>query len=121
MLSFLSQETSILVPVLALILVGVGQAMFSSPTTRIFMGSVDSKIYGMASSAFSTMIYLGQTLSLALMLFIFAIYLGQVEINTSNYQVFLDSMRVAFLVFSIISGLALVFSIRVGPNVSKSK
>jgi len=121
MLSFLSQETSILVPVLALILVGVGQAMFSSPTTRIFMGSVDSKIYGMASSAFSTMIYLGQTLSLALMLFIFAIYLGQVEINTSNYQVFLDSMRMAFLVFSIISGLALVFSILVGPNVSKSK
>lgn len=121
MLSFLSQETSILVPVLALILVGVGQAMFSSPTTRIFMGSVDSKIYGMASSAFSTMIYLGQTLSLALMLFIFAIYLGQVEINPSNYQVFLDSMRMAFLVFSIISGLALVFSILVGPNVSKSK
>ncbi|WJI10513.1 MFS transporter [Methanobacterium sp. CWC-01] len=121
MLSFLSQETIILVPVLALILVGVGQAMFSSPTTRIFMGSVDSKIYGMASSAFSTMIYLGQTLSLALMLFIFAIYLGQVEINPSNYQVFLDSMRVAFLVFSIISGLALVFSILVGPNVSKNK
>ena len=121
MLSFLSQETIIQFPVLALILVGVGQAMFSSPTTRIFMGSVDSKIYGMASSAFSTMIYLGQTLSLALMLFIFAIYLGQVEINPSNYQVFLDSMRVAFLVFSIISGLALVFSIRVGPNVSKSK
>jgi MFS family permease len=121
MLSFLSQETIILVPVLALILVGVGQAMFSSPTTRIFMGSVDSKIYGMASSAFSTMIYLGQTLSLALMLFIFAIYLGQVEINPSNYQVFLDSMQVAFLVFSIISGLALVFSILVGPNVSKSK
>lgn len=121
MLSFLSQETIIQFPVLALILVGVGQAMFSSPTTRIFMGSVDSKIYGMASSAFSTMIYLGQTLSLALMLFIFAIYLGQVEINPSNYQVFLDSMRMAFLVFSIISGLALVFSILVGPNVSKSK
>jgi MFS family permease len=121
MLSFLGQETSILVPVLALILVGVGQAMFSSPITRIFMGSVDSKIYGMASSAFSTMIYLGQTLSLALMLFIFAIYLGQVEINPSNYLVFLDSMRVAFLVFSIISGLALVFSLLVGPDVSKSK
>jgi len=121
MLSLLGQETSILVPVLALILVGVGQAMFSSPITRIFMGSVDSKIYGMASSAFSTMIYLGQTLSLALMLFIFAIYLGQVEINPSNYLVFLDSMRVAFLVFSIISGLALVFSLLVGPEVSKSK
>jgi MFS family permease len=121
MLSFLSQETSLVIPVVALLLVGVGQAMFSSPTTRIFMGSVDSKIYGMASSAFSTMIYLGQTLSLALMLFIFAIYLGQVEINPSNYLVFLDSLQVAFLVFAFISVLALLFSLLVGGPTDEIK
>jgi MFS family permease len=113
-LAFLGPETSIFIPVLALILVGVGQALFSSPITRIYMGSMDSKIYGMASSAFSTMIYLGQSLSLALMLFIFAIYLGQVEINPSNYTVFLDSQQVAFLLFALISGLGVVFSILVG-------
>jgi MFS family permease len=113
-LSFLNQETSLVILVVALILVGVGQALFSSPTTRIFMGSVDSKIYGMASSAFSTMIYLGQTLSLALMLFIFAIYLGQVEINPSNYPLFLVSLQVAFLIFTLISSLGVVFSLLVG-------
>ncbi len=115
-LVFLGPETSLLIPVVALLLVGVGQALFSSPITRIFMGSVDSKIYGMASSTLSTMIYLGQTLSLTLMLLIFAIYLGQVEINPSNYLAFLDSQQVAFLVFALISGLGVVFSVLVGRD-----
>ncbi|MEN6328824.1 MAG: MFS transporter [Methanobacteriaceae archaeon] len=114
MLAFLDPETSIFIPVLALLMVGVGQALFSSPITRIFMGSVDSKIYGTASAVFSTMIYLGQTLSLTLMLFIFAIYLGQVEINPSNYLVFMDSLQVAFLVFALISGLGVIFTLLVG-------
>jgi len=114
MLIFLSSETPILLPILALVMVGVGQALFSSPTTRTFMGSVDSKIYGMASSAFSTMIYLGQTFSLGILLIIFTIYLGRVEINPSNFGIFLDSLRMAFTVFAIISGVALVFSVLVG-------
>lgn len=120
-LAFLTPETSLVIPVVALLLVGVGQAMFSSPTTRIYMGSVDSKIYGMASSALSTMIYMGQTLSLALMLFIFAIYLGQVQINPSNYTLFLDSQQVAFLVFALISGLGVVFSVLVGGPTDEVK
>ena len=120
-LAFLTPETSLVIPVVALLLVGVGQAMFSSPTTRIYMGSVDSKIYGMASSALSTMIYMGQTLSLALMLIIFAIYLGQVQINPSNYTLFLDSQQVAFLVFALISGLGVVFSVLVGGPTDEVK
>ncbi len=120
-LAFLTPETSLVIPIVALILVGVGQALFSSPTTRIYMGSVDSKIYGMASSALSTMIYMGQTLSLALMLFIFAIYLGQVQINPSNYTLFLDSQQVAFLVFALISGLGVVFSVLVGGPTDEVK
>ena len=120
-LAFLTPETSLVIPVVALLLVGVGQAMFSSPTTRIYMGSVDSKIYGMASSALSTMIYMRQTLSLALMLFIFAIYLGQVQINPSNYTLFLDSQQVAFLVFALISGLGVVFSVLVGGPTDEVK
>ncbi|NYT18134.1 MAG: MFS transporter [Methanobacteriales archaeon] len=120
-LAFLTPETSLVIPVVALLMVGVGQAMFSSPTTRIYMGSVDSKIYGMASSALSTMIYMGQTLSLALMLFIFAIYLGQVQINPSNYTLFLDSQQVAFLVFALISGLGVVFSVLVGGPTDEVK
>lgn len=116
MLVFLDQETSLVIPVVALLLVGVGQALFSSPTTRIFMGSVESKIYGMASSTLSTMIYMGQTLSLAMMLLIFAIYLGQVEINSSNHLAFLDSQEIAYLLFAFISSLGVLFSFLVGGS-----
>ncbi|MEG3224802.1 MAG: MFS transporter [Methanobacteriales archaeon Met13] len=120
LLIFLGPMTSILLPILALVLVGVGQALFSSPTTRTFMGSVDSKIYGMASSAFSTMIYLGQTFSLGILLIIFAVYLGRVDINPSNFGMFLESLKVAFTVFALISGVALVFSVLMGKEKSNA-
>lgn len=113
LLIFLGLQTSLLLPISALIVVGLGQALFSSPTTRTFMGSVDSKIYGVASSVFSTVIYLGQTLSLAILLIIFTIYLGTVEINPSNYYMFLEGIKTAFTLFAAISGVALVFSVMV--------
>ena len=116
MLVFLDLHTSLLFPVSALIVVGLGQALFSSPTTRTFMGSVESKIYGVASSIFSTVIYLGQTLSLAILLILFSIYLGRMDINPSNYQMFLEGLKTAFIIYVIISGSALIFSFMVGKE-----
>jgi EmrB/QacA subfamily drug resistance transporter len=111
MLVFLDWESSLFLPVLALIIVGVGQALFSSPITKTFMGSVPSKIYGTASSLFSTVIYLGQSLSLAILLIIFNLYLGRMEINPSNFPLFLEGLKTAFLIYATISGAALVFTI----------
>jgi MFS family permease len=115
-LSFLGQITPLLMPILALLAIGAGQAMFSSPTTRTFMGSVDSKIYGAASSVFSTTIYLGQTLSLGILILVFALYLGKVNVNPSNYMIFLMSLQTAFLIFTIISGLSVLSSFLVGKT-----
>ena len=115
-LAFLGQKTPLLVPILALLVIGAGQALFSSPTTRTFMGSVESKIYGAASSVFSTTIYLGQTLSLGILLLIFSLYLGKVDINPSNYSIFLESLQTAFLIFTVISGVSILSSILVGET-----
>lgn len=116
LLIFLDLHTSLLLPLFALIMVGLGQALFSSPITRTFMGSVESKIYGVASSVFSTVIYLGQTISLALLLIIFSIYLGRMDINPSSYQMFLEGLKTAFILYAIISGFALLFSFMVGDE-----
>jgi EmrB/QacA subfamily drug resistance transporter len=113
-LAFLGQKTQLLVPILALLVIGSGQALFSSPTTKTFMGSVDSKIYGAASSVFSTTIYMGQTLSLGILLLIFTLYLGKVDINPSNYPIFLESLQTAFLIFAVISGVSILSSLLVG-------
>ena len=113
-LTLLDMTTSLFLPVLCLVIVGMGQALFSSPTTRTFMASVESKIYGVASSLFSTVIYLGQTLSLAILLIIFHVYLGEENIVPSNYLMFLTGLKTAFLLYAIISGSAILFSIVTG-------
>jgi EmrB/QacA subfamily drug resistance transporter len=108
LLAFLGGDTPLIAPVLALFIIGIGQALFSTPVNRTFMGSVESKIYGMASSAFSTMIYLGQTFSLGILVFIFSIFLGKVEISPSNYPIFLLSLQTAFIIFAIIAAGSLI-------------
>ena len=59
----------------------------------------------MGSATLSTMIYAGQTMSLGIMLFIFSIFLGNVQIIPSNFQLFLISLKTAFIVFAAVSGV----------------
>ncbi|MCE5214272.1 MAG: MFS transporter [Methanobacterium sp.] len=113
MLIFLDMNSPLYLPILSLVMVGLGQALFSSPITRTFMGSVESKIYGVASSLFSTVIYLGQTLSLTILLIIFNIYLGQMEISPNSYLMFLDGTQILFIIYTLISGFALSFTLMV--------
>ncbi len=119
-LTQLSYSTSLWIPTTGLILVGMGLGLFSSPTTNKFIGSVDGRDYGMGSATLSTMIYAGQTLSLGIMLYIFATYLGNVQINILNYTTFLFSLKTAFYVFAVVSTLGIVISIFInGKRVKK--
>jgi MFS family permease len=113
-LSQLSTSTSIGIPIAGLILVGIGLGLFSSPTTNKFIGSVEGRDYGMGSATLSTMIYAGQTFSLGIMLYIFASYLGNVQIIPSNFSQFLFSLKTAFLVFAVVSGVGVVISLLIG-------
>lgn len=110
-LSTLNLNTGLWVVVIGLILVGIGQALFSAPTTNIFMGSMRQENYGIASATFSTMIYAGQTFSLGILIFIFSTFLGNVQITPTNYDLFLLSLKTAFIVFAILSGASLVISL----------
>jgi hypothetical protein len=85
--------------------------LFASPTTNRFIESIEGKDYGMGSATLSTMIYTGQTMSLGIMLFIFSIFLGNVQIIPSNFQIFLISLKTAFIVFAAVSGAGLVVSL----------
>jgi MFS family permease len=115
-LSQMNITTSLWMPFASLILVGTGLGLFSSPTTNRFIGSVSGSDYGVASAILSTMIYTGQTLSLGIMLYIFAIYLGNVQINPSNFSIFLLSFKTAFTVFAVISGFGVIVAILIGKK-----
>ena len=98
MLAFLSPTTPIIYIVAALLLLGLGFGLFSSPNMNAIMGSVEKRLYGVASALLATMRTLGQTLSLALTLLLFSVIIGPVQISPVYYDEFLVATRIAFAV-----------------------
>ncbi len=119
--STLTPNTGLYIPISGLLLVGIGLGLFNSPTTNKFMGSIEGKDYGMAGATLSTMIYVGQTLSLSVMLYIFSIIIGNVQINVSNFPLYLISLKIAFTVFAIISGTGIIVTLFIGSNNIKNR
>lgn len=110
-LSYLGIETELWWIVIGLLLIGAGMAFFAPVTTNLFMGSMSRENYGMASATQSTMIYAGQTFSLGLLILIFTGFMGGVQITSANISVFLLSLKIAFTLFAMFSGIILVLSL----------
>ena len=102
MLIFLNNSSSLIFVVTSLLILGIGFGLFSSPNTNAVMGSVEKKFYGVASGTLGTMRLLGQTLSLGMALLLFALFIGKVQITPDYYPMFLNSMKVAFIISSIL-------------------
>jgi len=102
LLIFLSQNTSLNYIFLALIILGLGFGLFSSPNTNAIMSSVEKKYYGVASGMVGTMRLIGQMLSLGVVLLLFSLYIGQVQITPEYHLLFLKSTKTAFTIFAIL-------------------
>ena len=66
------------------------------------MGAVEGKAYGVASATVATMRQIGMMMSMGITMLVFAVRIGRVEITAEYYSAFLESMRFAFLVFSVL-------------------
>lgn len=102
LLGFLNDTTGLLYTVTCLIVLGLGFALFSSPNSNAIMSSVKNKHYGVASSMLATMRLLGQLFSMGIAMFIFAIYIGRVEIIPRYYPSLMKSINTAFIIFGIL-------------------
>jgi len=120
LLSVLNNATSIIFIIVSLVILGLGFALFSSPNTNAVMSSVDRKIYGTASAILGTMRLLGQMFSLGVVTLIFALYLGRVKIMPENYNLFLNSMKAAFLIFATICFAGIFASLARGRVITES-
>ncbi len=99
---FLDAGTPDLVVVATLGLLGFGLSLFSSPNTNAVMSSVDRRLYGVASSTLGTMRLTGQMFSMGVTMIIFALLIGRLEIVPAVYPALLSSIKVAFVVFSLL-------------------
>lgn len=112
--AFLGAETNLILIVASLIFLGFGFALFSSPNTNAIMSSVEKKFYGVASATLATMRLVGQMLSMGIVMLIFALYMGRVQITPEHYPLFLRSVRAAFLVFGFLCVLGIFASLARG-------
>jgi MFS family permease len=111
---FINEKTTLAVIIIGLVLLGIGLALFSSPNINAVMSSVEKKFYGLASATLGTMRMIGQTFSMATMTLIFAITIGRVQITPEYYPLFMKGVRVAFLIFIILSFGAIFASLARG-------
>ena len=107
---FISTGTSIAVIVLTLAFLGFGFSLFSSPNMNAIMSAVEKRYFGIASGTVATMRLLGQMASMAITMVVFVVFIGREPISLSNYDQFLKSLRVAFLIFSSLCTIGILFS-----------
>ena len=97
---FLTPSTPLYAIVIALMVLGFGYALFSSPNTNAIMSSVDKRYLGIASGMVSTMRSLGQVLSMAIAMFCFSIFIGTVTITAAVFPALMTSVTISFFVFT---------------------
>ena len=109
-LVFIDADTSKLVIILTLAFLGFGFALFSSPNMNAIMGSVERRHFGIASGTVATMRLLGQMTSMAISMVIFALFIGREPISPANYDQFLKSVKLSFLIFASLCTIGILFS-----------
>jgi MFS family permease len=105
-LIFLNKNTNVYILILSLIFQGLGYGIFASPNNTTIMSSVPEQDTPMASSALATMCTMGETLSMTIFTVIFAIFMGEVVINPSNFPQLIISTKITFIILVIASIIA---------------
>ncbi len=114
MLIFLGANTPLAYVIAALLLLGFGFGLFSSPNMNAIMGSADRRMYGVASALLATMRTLGQMLGLGVTLLIFSVVIGPVAITQPHYGAFLTSTHIAFTFSAVLCVLGIFASLARG-------
>jgi MFS family permease len=99
---FLDGETPLSFITGALLVIGFGFALFSSPNTNAVMSSAPKRAYGVASATVATMRQIGMLFSMAVAMLMFTLYIGRVQITPEYYPLFLKSMKTSFIIFAVL-------------------
>ena len=100
--AFLNERSSLDLVIGNLVLIGLGQALFSSPNTNAVMSSAPKTAYGVASATVATMRQIGFVLGMGIVMLMFALYMGRVQITPEYHSLFQESMRTSFIILAIL-------------------
>jgi MFS family permease len=114
LLIFLDMNTSFSSIIVILILLGFGFALFSSPNANIIMGSIEKRLYGVASGMVGTMRTFGMMVSMSIVNLLIAMMIGRVQITAEYFPAYLRCMRVTFIIFSCLCLIGISLSMARG-------
>ena len=100
LLVFVRETTSLGLIIGGQALLGFGFGLFTSPNTNAIMSSVENRLYGVAASTVATMRQTGMTLSMSIVNVLFAVYIGSNQMTSQNPDAFMQSFKVAFIIFA---------------------
>ena len=121
LLTFLSQDTPLILIITALIILGLGFALFSSPNTNAIMSTVEKRYYGIASASVATMRMFGQMSSMAITTLIISLQVGKNQITPEFYPMFLKSIHISFILFTCLCVIGIYFSYSRGDVHARKK
>jgi len=119
MLAFLDSNANLIWVFASQVVLGAGFGFFSSPNINAAMSSVGRRFYGVASGTLGTMRLIGQALSLGLVLLLLSLYVGRVEITPENHGLFVQTMKIAFSSFAVISFFGIFASAARGKTLER--
>lgn len=114
LLSNLQIDSSLNYLIGALVTTGFGFSLFSSPNVNAIMGSVEKRSFGSANGVLATMRIFGQMTSMVLVTLVFALIIGPVEIDASNYDALERAIRLIFSIAACLCLPGLYFSLARG-------
>ena len=96
----------------ALLVTGLGVAIFSSPNMNAIMSCVDRAHYGVASSVLATMRTLGQTSGIAITTIVVSARLGNATLAEAPLPDFEGAMHLSFRIFACICIVGMFMSMK---------
>ena len=96
---FITADTPIWMPMIALCFTGIGYGCFSAPNTHTVMDSVEDRSSGVASGVLSTMRVSGMMISMALASLVFSIGVGSAVLADADRGALVSSINLGFTLF----------------------
>lgn len=120
-LAFLDGSTPLGWVLTALVLLGLGFALFSSPNTNAVMGSVERRDLGIASATLSSMRSVGMMLSMGLALVLMSLLLGTAGVTAATIEAFLSAQKLAFAISAVLCAVGIGASLARGTSANPGK
>lgn len=112
----LGKETGVVFVVVALMVMGTGFGLFSSPNTNAIMSRADKSDYAVANSIVSTMRTIGQSFSMALVNIIVSFKLGDSALSQASGDNLISTIRTCFIVFLFLCIVGTLISLKRGEK-----